>query len=72
MEKRTGLQALPGLRAARLRRLMTVEELTEAAGVGRHTVYLLESGRRRARLGTIRKLVSALGCGLDDLTGTVP
>jgi transcriptional regulator with XRE-family HTH domain len=52
---------LPRLRAVRIARLLTQQELARAAGVGFTTVNRLERGARPAELRTVRKLAAALG-----------
>ena len=52
--------ALPGLKAARVRKLLTQEELAEAAGLGRSTLARIETGAP-AGLRTVRRLADALG-----------
>lgn len=50
------------LHELRLRRGWTVEELAKQAGVSRTTLYYLERGETsRPRMGTLRKLSTALG-----------
>jgi DNA-binding XRE family transcriptional regulator len=53
--------ALPRLRAVRIARLLTQQELARAAGVGFTTVNRLERGDTPAELRTVRKLAAALG-----------
>ena len=60
---------LVGLRKARQRGLLTQEELAERAGLTKATVNLLERGRTRARVSTVRKLAEALGASVDQLLG---
>jgi transcriptional regulator with XRE-family HTH domain len=52
---------LPRLRAVRIARLLTQQELARAAGVGFTTVNRLERGDTPAELRTVRKLAAALG-----------
>ena len=60
--------ALPGLKAARLRKALTQEELAEASGIGRTTLARLETGAPAAP-GSARKLARALGVEPDALMG---
>ncbi len=55
------------LRELRRRRVLTLEELAEKAGVGRNTVWRLEHGVMGAQPRTIRKLAKALGVEPEDL-----
>ena len=52
---------LPRLRAVRIARLLTQQELAGAAGIGFSTVNRLERGDTPAELRTVRKLAAALG-----------
>jgi transcriptional regulator with XRE-family HTH domain len=52
---------LPRLRAVRIARLLTQQELARAAGVGFTTINRLERGAAPAELRTVRKLAAALG-----------
>lgn len=58
--------AVPGLKAARLRRAMTQAQLAEAAKVALSTVARLETDAPGAP-GTIRKLADALDVDPSDL-----
>ena len=49
------------LREERVRRLLSIRQLAERAGVAPTTVHLLETGRRRPQYLTIEKLSRALG-----------
>ncbi|MCL6437625.1 MAG: helix-turn-helix domain-containing protein [Rubrobacteraceae bacterium] len=49
------------LRELRRRRVMSMEELAQKAGVGRNTIWRLENGASGAHPRTIRKLARALG-----------
>ena len=60
----------PGLRAARLRALMTQAELALAAKVSRATVARMEAGEV-ARFVTMRRIAKALRIEPAELTGTV-
>ena len=55
------------LRELRRRRVLTLEELAEKAGVGRNTIWRLEHGVMGAQPRTIRKLARALGVEPEDL-----
>jgi transcriptional regulator with XRE-family HTH domain len=52
---------MPTLRELRLRRLMTIKELTERAHVAPRTIVEAEAGRRVPRPATMRRLAEALG-----------
>ena len=58
------------LRELRRRRVLTMEELAEKAGVGRNTIWRLEHGVMGAQPRTIRKLAKALGVEPEDLVNT--
>jgi len=49
------------IRTARLRRRMSQEELIQAAGIDRKTLYRLESGEAGISLGTAMTVLWALG-----------
>lgn len=51
---------LPGLRAIRLRQLVTQAELAQRAGLERVTISRLETGTTGARISTVRRLAEAL------------
>ncbi len=55
------------LRDLRRRRVLTMDELAEKAGVGRNTIWRLEHGVMGAQPRTIRKLAKALGVEPEDL-----
>ena len=55
------------LRELRRRRVLTLEELAEKAGVGRNTVWRLEHGVMGAQPRTVRKLARALGVEPEEL-----
>ncbi len=63
---------LPGLRAARLDRLLTQRELAAKAGLTQATVQRIETGTSRARISTIRRLAAALGVDPKALIGSLP
>jgi transcriptional regulator with XRE-family HTH domain len=58
--------ALPGLKAARLRKAMTQAELAAASGVSRVTLARIETGGSAAP-STARKLAAALDVEPRDL-----
>jgi transcriptional regulator with XRE-family HTH domain len=58
------------LRDLRRRRVLTLEELAEKAGVGRNTVWRLEHGLMGAQPRTIRKLAKALDVEPEELVKT--
>jgi transcriptional regulator with XRE-family HTH domain len=55
------------LRELRRRRVLTLEELAEKAGVGRNTIWRLEHGVMGAQPRTIRKLARALNVEPEEL-----
>jgi transcriptional regulator with XRE-family HTH domain len=58
------------LRELRRRRVLTLEELAEKAGVGRNTIWRLEHGVMGAQPRTIRKLARALNVEAEELVKT--
>ena len=60
---------LRNLRAVRVKRFVTQDELSERAGVGVVTISRLESGLQEARISTVRKLAAALGVEPGELVG---
>jgi transcriptional regulator with XRE-family HTH domain len=58
------------LRELRRRRVLTMEELAEQAGVGRNTIWRLEHDVMGAQPRTIRKLARALGVEPEELVKT--
>jgi transcriptional regulator with XRE-family HTH domain len=58
------------LRELRRRRVLTLEELAEEAGVGRNTIWRLEHGVMGAQPRTIRKLAKALNVEPEELVKT--
>ncbi|MCW2678892.1 MAG: helix-turn-helix protein [Frankiales bacterium] len=52
------------VRAARMRRRMTQEDLAVASGVSRRWVVSLEAGKPRAELGLVLRVLSTLGIPL--------
>ncbi len=64
-----GTMAVNGerLRAARLRKGLSMRDLAVVAGVGYDTISNLENGRQEGRISTVRKLAEALGLTPDAL-----
>ena len=58
------------MRELRRRRVLTLEELAERAGVGRNTIWRLEHGVMGAQPRTIRKLARALNVEPEELVKT--
>jgi transcriptional regulator with XRE-family HTH domain len=58
------------LRELRRRKVLTLEELAEKAGVGRNTIWRLEHGVMGAQPRTIRKLAKALDVEAEVLVKT--
>jgi transcriptional regulator with XRE-family HTH domain len=58
------------LRELRRRRVLTLEELANKAGVGRNTIWRLEHGVMGAQPRTIRKLAKALNVEAEELVKT--
>ena len=58
---------LPGLRAARQRSGLTQRELSELAGVGKGTIWELETERRGSYPRTLRRLAKALETEISNL-----
>ena len=58
------------MRELRRRRVLTLEELAEEAGVGRNTIWRLEHGVMGAQPRTIRKLAKALNVEPEELVKT--
>jgi transcriptional regulator with XRE-family HTH domain len=59
----------PRLRALRLRRQVTLADLSTATGISVSTLSRLESGQRKATLELLLPLARAHGVPLDDLVG---
>ena len=55
------------LRSLRKERLLTQVELSEMTGVAQDSISSLETGKREAHPGTIRKLAEALGVEPTEL-----
>jgi transcriptional regulator with XRE-family HTH domain len=60
---------LPRLRLLRQRRLLTLEQLAERAGVNKNTISRIENGAEAPHAATIRKLAAALDVKPTDLMG---
>lgn len=65
------LPKLPRLKAVRLAKMLSQEELAEKAGVSRVAITRLEAGTVDARFKTVRKLAAALGVEPTELTAEV-
>ncbi len=59
------------LKELRRRRVLTMEELAERAGVGRNTIWRLEHGVMGAQPRTVRKLAKALGVEPEELIASI-
>jgi len=55
------------LKEARLRRMLTQDELAARAGTTEATVNRLENGLQRPRISTVRKLADVLGVKPEEL-----
>lgn len=62
-------QRLPELRRLRIRQALSQAELAERAGLSRHTIIAIETGRTGAQYTTIRSLAEALGVEPAALMG---
>ena len=58
------------MRELRRRRVLTLEELAEKAGVGRNTIWRVEHGVMGAQPRMIRKLAKALEVEPEELVKT--
>ena len=58
------------LRELRRRRVLTLEELAEKAGVGRNTISRIERGETGAHGRTLRRLAQALSVDVAELVLT--
>jgi transcriptional regulator with XRE-family HTH domain len=61
---------LPGLRPARIAKLLTQRELAQVSGLSRLTISELEGGLRNAHLKTIRRLSTVLEVPPQELLQT--
>jgi transcriptional regulator with XRE-family HTH domain len=66
--RKPGTQPLYQLRRVREQRGLSLKELAEKAGLAKDTVWRLDTVQREAEPKTRRKLASALGVGIRDLT----
>lgn len=62
------LPKLPRLKAVRLAKMLSQEELAEKSGVSRVAITRLERGTVDARFKTVRQLAAALGVEPTELT----
>lgn len=62
------LPNLPRLKAVRLAKMLSQEELAKKAGISRVAITRLETGKVDARFQTVRKLAAALGVEPTELT----
>lgn len=60
------------LRELRQRKVLTLHELEDLAGVAYNTIWRLENGKTGAQPRTIRKLATALGANPEDLVKISP
>ncbi len=72
MEEQQRRSEIPNLRAWRLHKLMNQEQLAEAAGVGRQTIFRLERPDERANELTIHKIAKGLGITVHQLMNEMP
>jgi DNA-binding XRE family transcriptional regulator len=61
------LQGEPPLRVWREHRGWTQQQLASAAGVTQSMVTMIETGRRKGQVDTLKRLAAALHIDLDDL-----
>jgi transcriptional regulator with XRE-family HTH domain len=57
------------LKALRIRRALTQEELAQKAGLSKNAVNRLEVDKAEPRMSTLRKLAQALGVDPSELIG---
>jgi transcriptional regulator with XRE-family HTH domain len=57
------------LKALRIRRALTQEELARRAGLSKNAVNRLEVDKAEPRMSTLRKLAQALGVDPSELIG---
>ncbi len=65
VETQTGIRTL---KQARTARMLTVRGLAAAAGVSLAAVHEVETGKRRPRFGTIKRLSDALGVAPESVS----
>lgn len=57
------------LRNIREQKFFSIRDLAKATGLSKTTIVELETGRRSAHPGTVRKLAKALGVEPQELVG---
>lgn len=57
------------LRVHRARRRLSQEQLANAAGIAKLTLWNIENGKTVPTLETVAKLADVLGCSIDELLG---
>lgn len=57
--------------AMRTARGMTQQQLASAAGISLATLSMIERGRNRPRIGTLRRIAAALSCDPADLLSEI-
>ncbi len=57
------------LKALRIRRALTQEELGQRAGLSKNAINRLEVGKAEPRMSTLRKLAKALDVDPSELVG---
>lgn len=62
----------PRLKALRLKRSLTLVQLSEQTGISASTLSRLESGQRKPTLELLLALSGAYGVAVDDLVGAPP
>lgn len=60
---------LTNLRAVRIKRLLTQEELAQQIAMTPVALSRLENGKTRPHISTVRKLIQALEVSVEELTG---
>lgn len=63
-------QVMSLLREIRIKRQMTLEELSRKSGVSRVSINRYELGERCPNIRIAKQLADALGCTLDELVGS--
>lgn len=65
--KRTLIQFGENIKAARLRRKISMEQIAERAGISRATVWAVEKGSASVAMGTYMQILFVLGLDKDFL-----